>query len=1091
MFHSGNKALFLQKLTVLKRAIFLSICIGFALSVYAQQQLPPVTNYTPQDYGENQPIENYSICRDERGFIYAGNVGGVLEYDGVNWNFIEIITGTKVSALFPVGNYAIACGGLNFLGIIRPDKAGKLKYHSLKHLVPDENFEVITIGKVGNKVIFQTENALYVFENGKMKAINTTATFFRSYVVGDRYFVRERGKGLMEMKGDELDLFASDSISSGYGFMGMVEYDKDYFLAITHDVGFYLMHKNTGVISLMESFYLMDNFMQVYDVLRLKNGHFALATKNKGVVVVDDQLEGVSVSGRNEGLRTSIVNQICMDNSNNIWAATENGISMIDVHSPLHFYSESSGLPGNVEAVEYIGTNFYAGTSAGLFLLPESKSDDLKPWRKIESIIGDVSDLDVNEKDVLVASSNGLFAGTLNTFYLISTGAYKSVKYITERNMIVALTPDILEVYSNDYKLLKKIMLPNHFQRTTSIAFDTTVEGKTRIWIGTVKQGVIRLDISTDLIFSMQIFDELDGVMPGSIYPFNFRNDVIFLTDKGLQYFITEEEIARSLSEEDRKDSLNYRGMMDAFLFENFKLDGAVSGMAVTDDRLYFCLNNKICYFSEDGSRFSSEFATLKLGRINGIHLINNRLWIAAADGAAVYFPSHSKNLKAKFGIFFRKITDKNGQFLMNEFFGSEGSVDVHQPKGWLPEIDYLANTITFELAADYFNRNHPLEYAYYLEGHDTNWSKWTKESKITLHNLHEGEYTLHVKARNIYGVESKEATFTFVILPPWYRTWWAYVLYVIGAIIIIFIAVKIAGYRLKQNNIHLEKIVHERTLEIAGKNEKLQLQNDQILHQKTEITDSINYAKRIQEAILPIKKEIRKVFPDSFVLFKPKDIVSGDFYWFANKENLSIFICADCTGHGVPGAFMSMICTDRLNHTVLEKKILSPSLMLSEVNQGIKRSLKQEDESDLKTKDGMDAAVCTFNHITSELKYAGANRPLWLLRNNELIEYKPTKTAVGGFTPEDQHFDETSIFIKKDDVVYLSTDGYADQFGGPKGKKLMVKAFKELLIKNAGLSFDGQHDMLDKLIEDWRNYPGQDEVIEQVDDICVMGIRF
>jgi serine phosphatase RsbU (regulator of sigma subunit) len=384
------------------------------------------------------------------------------------------------------------------------------------------------------------------------------------------------------------------------------------------------------------------------------------------------------------------------------------------------------------------------------------------------------------------------------------------------------------------------------------------------------------------------------------------------------------------------------------------------------------------------------------------------------------------------------------------------------------------------------------MEYAYKLDGLGEGWSNWSREHNITFNNLSEGNYVLHIKARNIYGAESDEAVYHFTIFPPWYRTWWAYVLYFILAVIIIFITIRIAVYRLKQNNIRLEKTVQERTVEIANKNNELQEQNHQISHQKQEITDSINYARRIQEAILPVKKEIKRVFPDSFVLFKPKDIVSGDFYWFANQDQLSIFICADCTGHGVPGAFMSMICTDRLNHTVLEKKIKTPSAMLMEVNQGIKRSLKQEDESDLKTKDGMDAAVCSFNHQTNELIYAGANRPLWLLRKGELLEYKPTKMAVGGFTPEEQVFDETIIKIEKGDIVYLSTDGYADQFGGPKGKKLMVKSFKELMIKNSSLSFDEQHDKLDRFIEDWRHTKTEDsDFIEQVDDMCVMGIRF
>lgn len=139
-----------------------------------------------------------------------------------------------------------------------------------------------------------------------------------------------------------------------------------------------------------------------------------------------------------------------------------------------------------------------------------------------------------------------------------------------------------------------------------------------------------------------------------------------------------------------------------------------------------------------------------------------------------------------------------------------------------------------------------------------------------------------------------------------------------------------------------------------------------------------------------------------------------------------------------------------------------------------------------------MDAAVCSFDHSKNELLYAGANRPLWLLRNGEITEYKPTKMAVGGFTPEDQVYEENKIQIQNGDIVYLSTDGYADQFGGPKGKKLMVKAFKEILIKNSQLPFAEQKMVLDKFIEDWRNTPNETgEDIEQVDDMCVIGIRF
>ncbi|MBX7095961.1 MAG: SpoIIE family protein phosphatase, partial [Flavobacteriales bacterium] len=245
------------------------------------------------------------------------------------------------------------------------------------------------------------------------------------------------------------------------------------------------------------------------------------------------------------------------------------------------------------------------------------------------------------------------------------------------------------------------------------------------------------------------------------------------------------------------------------------------------------------------------------------------------------------------------------------------------------------------------------------------------------------------------------------------------------------------------------------------------------------------------QEAILPIRAEILLHLPDSFVLFKPKDIVSGDFFWFHHSGEASIIVCADCTGHGVPGAFMSMICTDKLNHTVHEKEIFQPGSMLSEVNKGIKKSLKQENDDSVKTKDGMDAAICKIDPKRSSIIYSGANRPLWRVRNGELEEFKPTKCAVGGFTPEEQLFDEVEIPFEKGDCFYMSSDGFADQFGGEKGKKMMVKNFKEKILTIWKLPMDQQMKELDLHFETWKQYYDEyGEQYEQVDDVCVIGFR-
>ncbi len=248
-------------------------------------------------------------------------------------------------------------------------------------------------------------------------------------------------------------------------------------------------------------------------------------------------------------------------------------------------------------------------------------------------------------------------------------------------------------------------------------------------------------------------------------------------------------------------------------------------------------------------------------------------------------------------------------------------------------------------------------------------------------------------------------------------------------------------------------------------------------------ITDSINYAKRIQQAKLPRKEEIYRALPESFVLFKPKDIVSGDFYFFYKSIQSVIIVAADCTGHGVPGAFMSMIGSEKLMEAV--KKSTGTSEILKHLNNGIKKSLHQS-ESYESTKDGMDIAICSIDLNNRVINYAGANIPFWLIRNGikDVEEIKGTKDAIGGWTQDNKNFESHELKLQKGDTFYISSDGYADQFGGEKGKKLMKKNFKEILLEIQNKSMQEQEIHLDNFVENWK------AGTEQVDDILVIGVR-
>ncbi|MCZ2355457.1 MAG: PAS domain S-box protein [Bacteroidia bacterium] len=256
------------------------------------------------------------------------------------------------------------------------------------------------------------------------------------------------------------------------------------------------------------------------------------------------------------------------------------------------------------------------------------------------------------------------------------------------------------------------------------------------------------------------------------------------------------------------------------------------------------------------------------------------------------------------------------------------------------------------------------------------------------------------------------------------------------------------------------------------------------IEHHNHEITDSITYAFRIQTALLPPIENIQQIIPQSFVLWRPKDIVSGDFFWFAQIGHRSLIATADCTGHGVPGAFMTMIGNTLLNQIVMADDIYQPNEILERLHLGVRKALKQAEEGS-KSRDGMDIAFTMIDHNTKTLYYAAANRPLYFVRNGELEEYKADKYSIGGLqTEKERHFTSNEISLQPGDTYYIFSDGYHDQFGGSKGRKFMTKQLKEKLIAIQDMNMESQREFLDKTIVDWMG------TREQIDDILVVGVR-
>jgi len=282
-----------------------------------------------------------------------------------------------------------------------------------------------------------------------------------------------------------------------------------------------------------------------------------------------------------------------------------------------------------------------------------------------------------------------------------------------------------------------------------------------------------------------------------------------------------------------------------------------------------------------------------------------------------------------------------------------------------------------------------------------------------------------------------------------------------------------------------LEQKVKDRTAEVMAQKEELEVQRDLLAEQQKHIMDSILYSKRLQNAILPTDEFVKELFNDSFIHYLPKEVISGDFYWFHKTGNRHYFSAIDCTGHGVPGALVSMVGHNWLNYAVKDLGLEKPSDILDALNEGVMSTFKERDD-DSSVKDGMDIALCCVDYDTMKLEYAGAYNPVLIISDGELKQIKGDKFPVGAFFKGIRgYFTNHVLDVKSGDIVYVFSDGFADQFGGPdKSRKFMTKRFRELLFSMHHEPMDQQLKILHSTLREWMNN------IEQVDDITVIGIK-
>lgn len=623
------------------------------------------------------------------------------------------------------------------------------------------------------------------------------------------------------------------------------------------------------------------------------------------------------------------------------------------------------------------------------------------------------------------------------------------------------------------------------------------LDNRDTLWIGTIGEGLYKYAIKSGHIIKDNLFGE-NSI--NYIKKDEKNNYWIATSDMGLYKMNTKYQILLHLNKEKGTlpDNYTYHFTEDS----NYIYIATDYGLTLYDKSK----NKSIFYYQEDGLPSNTILSVIKDKK--------NNLWISTLKGISKmninYIHQPNKKLFYNYSYLEGLVNhefNQNAQCILKNgilLYGGTSGIDVINPNKIktlhydVPviitsfrkngkeihadtnvvlkkffEIDWKQNNFQIEITAINPLGSSDILYKYKLEGYDEEYSAPSNIRHISYTELPGGTYKLLILATNHQGEWNETPYYIYIkITPPFWKTSW----FIISTSILLFGGIfginQYRTYRIKEKNKELEIKVKERTKELETKNH--------------EILSSIEYAKRIQQAILPSNKDIQSILPNAFILYIPKDIVSGDFYWLyqVNQPLSTIVAAIDCTGHGVPGALMSMIGNNLLNQIIIEKNISSPECILNELNKGVQTALKQG-HSDIITNDGMDASIVQIfpNNL---ILWSGAYRPLIIIKKNkELIKLEGNKYPIGGIQLNEQrNFQLQQLQLEKDDTLYLFSDGYADQFGGDKGKKMMMKKFTEILLEIHHLPIQEQKTYLENFFYKWKaDY-------EQVDDVLVIGIK-
>lgn len=1023
--------------------------------------------YSYINYGAEHNIPNgfvYTIAQTNDGFLWVGTAAGISRFDG--FLFYPVQYPDSSANRYPTTSVT--------------DKQGSVWFGNSDGTVFHSTGKTISTVDLKNsrsisEIIEGTDGLIYVFPQGKtIFSVNPQKTGeIKSYslnidpVVYSSAFTSS-GKLLL---GTEMDLRVCslkedtvivEKIIDGFDSNGVTSIvstgaDNDFILG-TDNNGLYHLKITSGAYELQryqngEKY----NNIKVHSILRDKAGKIWVSTSGAGSIQIDFSDDKNQITGERHydllsGLPGNDVKTVFRDVEGNYWFGLYGeGISMLSSFALSYFIPGTGSSENNIIYINRSGVNYILGTPEGFHVFDHSTGKSVS-YTKLKSLVGNAEIksylLDKDKNLWIGTGGKGLYVrnngGSVRKVYSSGDSGGDDIKDIQRGGGKIWLaTTNGVIVLDDAGRLIRKFDLNSGLPHNSINKIFLDKSGNAYIGTESEKQFIIKPDF--------EIASE-KGVMTG-----NTRNRVLS---------VTQAPDGAIWSSTEGNGIFRFEGdSVMSVKSGNMVMNYCYSILADRDNKIWTGHNKSVSRTdAESGTTrvFGREFQNMGMCNPLGMYESpDNKIFIGTTEGLLVYDKSlEDKNETAPFSNI--NIIEIN---------------DVAYPYSESIVLPYAKYKVRIYYSGIKFSAPDKVYFSTYLENFDLEWSRMSTTREAT-YNLTDGRYKFQMIAVNEDGLSQETpVSFMLIIKKPFYRTWWFFLCAASLLAGTVTLIIRQREKAQKEIQDYLEKELAARTSVVMKQKGEIELQN-------IEITDSINYAKRIQTSILPDLNKLKDAFRDAFIFFHPRDIVSGDFYWFDKlDEDRFVVVCADSTGHGVPGAFMSMIGSTLLQDIVSRKRISRPSEIISLLDKQIFSTLNQNVELGV-SNDGMDMVVCEFNLATRHVRFASAMRPVIIVLDGEPVYVKGNRSSVGGESVIEKFFDDQEYYLREGDSIYLFSDGLPDQFGGPEGKKMKIARMKKMIEQIHDMPMDTQKEILSKFYFDWKG------TYDQVDDVLLMGLK-